>query len=168
MYLGNPCSPRLKHQLCFLGFGPWNLNKLWLWLCQIVWWFRPKIQSSWKILSFISRTYCFHWKFTCCCLQNRSFTGKVQMNESKIKDFFFLNFSCSFLHSNYLFQLTFWFSIRCLEASSKNILFPKLLWPFTVQRNCELPPVICNTSFYQSLEQFFLKKGQNNFRSKIP
>ena len=84
MYLGNPCSPRLKNQLSFSGFGPWNLSKLWLWLCQIVWWCRPKIQSSWKILSFIPRAYCFHWKFTGCCLQNRSFTGKFQMNELKL------------------------------------------------------------------------------------
>ena len=86
MHLGNPCSPRLKNQLCFSGFGPWNLNKLWLWLCKIVWWVRPKIQSSWEILSLISRAYCFHWKFTCCCFQNRLFTGKVQMNESKIHE----------------------------------------------------------------------------------
>ena len=134
MYLGNPCSPRLKNQLCFSGFGPWNLSKLWLWLCQIIWWCRPKIKNSWKVLSFIPRTYCFHWKFTGCCLQNRSFTGKFQMNELKLSIFvtclggFHISIICSNWYFNCLnalylnFSRTFFFTVAQNNFRKQNTI----------------------------------------------
>ena len=63
------------------------------------------------------------------------------------------------------------------EQVKKAFCYQKLFWPFTVWINCSNDlkifansrPLASNfKSFSQSLEQFFLAVGQNNFGNKIP
>ena len=63
------------------------------------------------------------------------------------------------------------------EQVKKAFCYQKLFWPFTVWINCcsdlknfaDSRPSASNFKrFSQSLEQFFLKVGQNNFGNKIP
>ena len=60
------------------------------------------------------------------------------------------------------------------EQIRKALLFQRLFLPFIVWRNCSndlknsRPSALNFKSFSQSLEQFFLTVGQNNFGNKIP
>ena len=63
------------------------------------------------------------------------------------------------------------------EQVKKAFCYQKLFWPVTVQTNCSSdfrifensrPSASNFKSFSQSLEQFFLTVGQNNFDNKIP
>ena len=81
----------------------------------------------------------------------------------------FSNFSCMFLNPNVFFS-----NLNCncsnildlrnlQEQVKKAFCYQKLFWPFTVWINCSSDL----KSFSQSLEQFFLTVGQNNFGNKI-
>ena len=63
------------------------------------------------------------------------------------------------------------------EQVKKAVCYQKLFWPFTVWINCSSdlkkfanprPPALNFKRFSQSLEQFFLTVGQNNFGNKLP
>ena len=63
------------------------------------------------------------------------------------------------------------------EQVKKAFCYQKLFWPFTVWINCSLDLIFFANSrhsasnfksFSQSLKQFFLTVGQNNFGNKIP
>ena len=63
------------------------------------------------------------------------------------------------------------------EQIKKAFCYQKLFWPFTIWINCSSdlknfansqPSALNFKSFTQSLEQFFLTVGQNNFGNKIP
>ena len=81
--------------------------------------------------------------------------------------FCFLNYSCF----NFL-------DLRNLQEQVKTAFcYQKLFWPFTVWINCSSDlKNFANSwlsasnfeSFSQSLEQFFLTVGQNNFGDKVP
>ena len=86
---------------------------------------------------------------------------------SFVYDFSNLNSDCSNL-----------FDMRKLqEQDKKAFCYQKLFWPFTVWINCSSdlkkfensrPSASNFKSFSQSLNQFFLTVGQNNFGNKIP
>ena len=94
----------------------------------------------------------------------------------------FSNFSCMFLNpiffSNLNYNCSNLFDMRNLqEQVKKAFCYQKLFWPFTVWINCSSdlknfansrPSASNFKSFSQSLEQFFLTVGQNNFGNKIP
>ena len=78
-----------------------------------------------------------------------------------------MNFNCS----------NVWYLINLQEQVKKSFCYQKLFWPFTVWINCSSdlknfansrPSASNFKSFSQSLEQFFLTVGQNNFGNKIP
>ena len=78
-----------------------------------------------------------------------------------------LNSNCSYL--SYLRNLQ--------EQAKKAFCYQKLFWPFTVWISCPSDlktfatsrPLTSNfKSFSQSLEQFFVIVGQNNFGNKMP
>ena len=63
------------------------------------------------------------------------------------------------------------------EKVKKTFCYQKLFWPFTVWINCSSdlktfanswPSALNFKRFSQSLEQFFLTVGQNNFGNKLP
>ena len=62
------------------------------------------------------------------------------------------------------------------EQVKKVVCYHKLFWSFTVWINCSSDPKILQilglqpriSKVFQSLQQFFLTVGQNNFGSKIP
>ena len=81
--------------------------------------------------------------------------------------FYDLNYNCSNLLDMRNLQ----------EQVKKAFCYQKLFWPFTVWINCSSdlknfansrPSASNFKSFSQSLEQFFLTVGQNNFGNKIP
>ena len=94
----------------------------------------------------------------------------------------FPNFSCMFLNPNNFSNL----NSNCSnlldkrnlqEQVKKAFCYQKLFWPFTVWINCSSDlkffansrPSASNFNFFsQSLKQFFLTVGQNNFGNKIP
>ena len=67
--------------------------------------------------------------------------------------------------------------MRNIQEQVNKASYQKLFWPFTVWINCSsdlkffansCPSASNFKSFSQSLEQFFLTVGQNNFGNKIP
>ena len=94
-----------------------------------------------------------------------SLSPKATYNQSKTR-FYLLH------QQNYFSNLFFWILIVQMKA-----FYKKLLWHFTVwmNRSSDLktfanswPSASNFKSFSQSLEQFFLTVGQNNFGNKIP
>ena len=94
----------------------------------------------------------------------------------------FLTFPADFyipiIFSNLNYSCPIFWDLRNLqEQVKKAFCYQKLLWPFTVWINCSSdlkifensrPSASNFKSFSQSLEQFFLTVGQNNFGNKIP
>ena len=93
------------------------------------------------------------------------------------KEFPFSNFSCMFLNPNDFFSiliiivLIYYLDMRNLQEQVKTTFcYQKLFWPFTVWINCSSdlklfansrPSATNFKSFSRSIEQFFLKLGQN-------
>ena len=82
---------------------------------------------------------------------------------SELKPIYFLTFPAYFsipiIFSNLNHNSSNLLDLRNLqEQVKKAFCYHKLFWPFTVLKK----------SFSQSLEQFFLTVGQNNFGNKIP
>ena len=87
-------------------------------------------------------------------------------------------FSIPIIFSNFDFNCYNLSSLKNLqEQVKKAFCYQELFWPFTVWINCSsdlknfensLPSASNFKSFSQSLEQFFLTVGQNNFGNKIP
>ena len=94
----------------------------------------------------------------------------------------FSSFSCMFLNFNCFFSLNSNCSnildLRNLQKKVKKAFcYQKLFWPSTVWINCSSdlkifensrPSASNFKSYSRSLENFFLKMGQNNFGDKIP
>ena len=92
------------------------------------------------------------------------------------------NFSCMFLNHIFFFNLSYNCSNllekrNLQEQVKKSFCYQKLFWPITVWINNSSdlenfanswPSASNFKSFSQSLEQFFLTVGQNNFGNKIP
>ena len=86
-------------------------------------------------------------------------------------------FSIPIIFSNFDFNCSNLSSLRNLqEQVQKAFCYQELFWPFTVWINCSSdlknfensrPSASNFKSFSQSLEQFFLTVGQNNFGNKI-
>ena len=82
------------------------------------------------------------------------------------------------IFSNLNFNFANLLDLRNLQEQIKNAFcYQKLFWPFTVQTNCSSdlkslansgPSASNFKKISWSLEQFFLKAGQNNFCNKIP
>jgi len=94
---------------------------------------------------------------------------------------FFLTFPACFsipiIFSNFDFNCSNLSILRNLQEQVKKVLcYQELFWPFPVWINCSSdlnfensrPSASNFKSFSQSLEQFFLTVGQNNFGNKIP
>ena len=93
---------------------------------------------------------------------------------------YFSNFSCMFLNPN-ISSISSCFNLLDMrnfqEQVKKALCYQKLLWPFTVWKNCSSdlknfansrPSASNFKSFSWSLAQFFLTVGQNNFGNKLP
>ena len=114
-------------------------------------------------------------------LHTLCFMHCIQHSDSEIvtgiKLFFIL--SSMFLNPNNLnSNCSNLLDMRNLEEKVKNAFcYQTLFWPFTVRINCSSdlkifansrPSVLSFKIFSQSLEQFFLTVGENNFGHKIP
>ena len=107
--------------------------------------------------------------------KNFEITRTMCLNSERSEQFLvtecFSNFSCMFLNPNNSSNLNSncskSYDVRNLqEQVKKAFCYQKMFWPFTVANS--RPSAFNFKSFSQSLDQFLLTVGQNNFGNKMP